>query len=86
MALADALNLLCQVIIPVTGLTAMYLVASDSPRRRMWAGIVGLSGEPFWITTAALAEQWGIVVLAFVYTVSWWRVYRNNALLARGIE
>jgi hypothetical protein len=49
-------------------------MASQEPRVRMWAAIIGLAGEPFWLLTAYLNEQWGIVALAFVYGLNWLRI------------
>lgn len=74
----ETISFICQIMIPFTGLTAVYLIASQEPRTRMWAGIFGLAGEPFWLTSAWLANQWGIMILAFFYAYSYWRVFDIN--------
>lgn len=72
------LDAFAQTVITCTGCTSLYLLASQSPRVRMWGAIVGLIGEPFWLTTAWINEQAGIVLLAFVYGVNWTRIAFYN--------
>lgn len=72
------IDAIAQGIITCTGCLSLYLMASQSPRTRMWAAIVGLAGEPFWLTTAYINEQWGIVALAFVYAINWIRIAVKN--------
>ncbi len=33
-----------------------------------WGYIIGLCSEPFWLLTALIHKQWGIVILAFIYS------------------
>ncbi|WP_428414402.1 hypothetical protein [Methylibium sp.] len=61
------------------GLTAMWLAMGRDPRGRRWAPIVGLCGQPFWIWFAYTVEAWGLMLLAFAYTV----VYIRGAWLQR---
>lgn len=72
------LDAAAQTIITCTGCASLYLMASQQPRTRAWAGIIGLAGEPFWMLTAYLNGQWGIVALAVVYGVNWIRIVRSN--------
>lgn len=72
------LDIFCQVVITICGFTSLYLLASQDPKIRMYAGIVGLIGEPFWLTTTLINGQYGIVVLCFVYGVNWIRVVYSN--------
>ncbi len=74
------LDTFAQIVITCTGCTSLYLLASQSPRVRMWGAIVGLIGEPFWLTTAYLNGQAGIVALAFVYGINWTRIAYCNWL------
>jgi hypothetical protein len=67
-----------QAIITCTGFLSLYLLASQDAKVRMYAGLVGLFGEPFWFTTAYINEQWGIMLLVFVYGVNWVRVVYSN--------
>lgn len=78
MSIIDFFDYFSQVVITFTGFAAMYLLASQDPKTRMYAGIVGLAGEPFWLATALINEQWGIVALVFVYGVNWGRVVWSN--------
>lgn len=68
-----------QVAIAVLGFSAIWLSQSDSQRSRNVAPFFGLAGQPFWMYTTFVAEQWGIFLLTFFYTVAWargaWRVY-----------
>ena len=84
MTLIDFFDYFSQAVITFTGFTAMYLLASQDPKTRMYAGIIGLCGEPFWLATALINGQWGIVALVFVYGVNWVRVvYSNYAEIER---
>lgn len=74
----DIIDYLCQGVIICTGFTSLYLFASQDAKTRMWAGVIGLIGEPFWLTTAFINGQWGVVLLAMVYGVNWVRVIYSN--------
>ena len=68
-----------QVAIAVTGVLAIWMSQSPSERARFAAPFFGLLGQPFWMYTTFVAEQWGIFILTFFYTLAWargaWRVY-----------
>ena len=74
----QVIDIVANIGILSTGLVAVYLTASQKPRVRMIAGWFGLAGEPFWFTTALINEQWGVLILAFVYAGMWWRVIQTN--------
>jgi hypothetical protein len=67
-----------QLIIAVTGCTSIWLVNDPRHAWRKWACIFGMFGQPFWFYSAWNAQQWGILALTLVYTVSWVRGFRNN--------
>ena len=69
---------ICQLAIPFTGVIAVYLMASQEAKTRMIGGIFGLLGEPFWFMTAYNHEQWGVIVLVFVYAYSYYRIVDKN--------
>ncbi len=69
-----------QIAIACTGVIAIWLTQDTNPKRRKWACIFGLCGQPFWFWSAWHAEQWGIFALCFLYTWSWLRGVRNNWL------
>ena len=56
-----------QVFIALFGLTSLWL-ALDPPREdlRRFAPIVGLCGQPFWLTETY--GKWGMFVLCLAYT------------------
>lgn len=62
---------LAQVGIACTGVTAIFLTQSKSRELQRFACIFGLAGQPFWIWSALLAEQWGILTLTALYTFAW---------------
>ena len=86
MSVIDLFDYFSQLVITVTGCSAMYLLASQDPRTRMYAGIIGFAGEPFWLATALINEQWGIVALVFVYGVNWARVAYSNYVVLEKIK
>lgn len=44
----------------------------------MFAGVIGLIGEPFWFATAFINAQYGILILVLVYGINWARVVYTN--------
>jgi hypothetical protein len=54
-------------------------------RRRRWAPLFGLAGQPFWIYATATSGQLGMLIVSCAYTVIWivgaWRqwVWRVQA-------
>lgn len=65
--------MLDQVVIGVCGIGSVWLSQSPSFSSRRWAPILGLAAQPFWLHTSLQAEQWGIVMLSFVYAAGWLR-------------
>ena len=64
-------NTIAQVGIAVTGLTAIFLTQSRSANARRCACLFGIAGQPFWIWSAWVASQWGILFLCLFYTAAW---------------
>lgn len=60
-----------QLAIALTGVTAIVLAQSSDKRRRKFASLSGLAGQPFWFYSAWQADQWGIFGLCVLYTVAW---------------
>ena len=60
-----------QIMIGVTGTLAVYFSQTSNVKLKRWACILGLIGQPFWFYTTYTAEQWGIFILAFIYTAGW---------------
>jgi nicotinamide riboside transporter PnuC len=81
----EILDYTSQAIITFTGFTSLYLMASQDPRMRYYAGLVGLFGEPFWFFTAWVNAQYGVMMLVLVYGVNWARLaYFNWKEIPRG--
>jgi len=82
MTLIDIIDCFSQGIIICTGTISLYFMASQNPKTRMYAALIGLSGEPLWLTTAIINQQYGIMVLCFVYGINWARcAYLNWKVL-----
>ena len=74
----EILDYVSQAIITCTGFLSLYLMASQDPRTRFYAGCVGMFREPFWFFTAWVNGQYGIMLLVFVYGVNWGRLMYSN--------
>lgn len=61
------LDLISQIMITVTGVTAIFLVA----RKNKWGFVIGLVSAPFWFITSYLNDQWGVFLLNIAYTMNW---------------
>ena len=67
-----------QLVILISGVTAIALTQARSPKKRKYASIVGLAGQPAWLYITYSGEQYGMFLLCCVYTVVWaWGVYMN---------
>jgi len=67
-----------QIVIALTGATAIWLSQQHREYWKKYASILGLIGQPFWFYATYKAEQWGIFGLTFFYTYSWSVGFRNN--------
>lgn len=61
------IDLICQIVIFTFGSITIFLLAQKNKWQR-WGHITGLVQEPFWFISAIRAEQWGVLVLCFIYT------------------
>lgn len=71
-----------QYFIALFGLSAVYMsMVSRSQTARLWAPVVGLCGQPFWLYATGSAEQWGMFGLCAAYTAIYakgaWQTYRT---------
>ena len=62
------MELICQIIILFFGTLTIFLLAQKNKWQR-WGYITGLIQEPFWVITSTVNKQWGIFVLAIVYSL-----------------
>ena len=58
--------MLIQGIIFLTGCVALGMLSQNKPWMR-WGYIIGLIGQPFWLYTTIVSQQYGITAMAFVY-------------------
>ena len=63
-------DLIAQAGIMIFGCSAVWFVGRREAWRR-WGYILGLCSQPFWIWTAIIHQQWGILLLSFWYAYSW---------------
>lgn len=67
-----------QLIIGTCGIATVYLTQDLRESRRRLACLFGLIAQPFWFYASVTAEQWGIVLLTFFYTLGWVRGVYNH--------
>ena len=70
-------DVVLQVIIASTGGGAIWLVNQDKPWSK-WGSVVGTIGQPFWLYTSYINEQWGIFLLSLFYLYCWCQGIYNN--------
>lgn len=72
-----------QLALAFFGLTALYMATGHNLRARRWAPLVGLCGQPFWITFSIQAEAWGLLALSLAYSAVYvrgaWLQWRSHA-------
>lgn len=62
--------MIAQIAIMVFGSAAIWLVGRKEEWKK-WGYILGILGQPFWIYTSYMNEQWGILLMTLFYTYSW---------------
>lgn len=62
---------LIQILIFITGAISVLFVNVKNKKLNKWAPVIGISGQPFWFYDTWQNEQWGIFILAIVYTIAW---------------
>ena len=67
-----------QFAIAIFGVTAVFLSQSSVEKRRRYACIFGLIGQPFWFYAAWSSQQWGIFALCVLYTWAWGKGFWSN--------
>jgi len=67
-----------QLFLAMFGLTSVAFAMSNGPRRRAWAPIIGLLGQPFWAAFAYESGGWGLGLLVAAYTVVYVRAICAN--------
>lgn len=67
-----------QFLMALFGLTSMYFALSHGPRRRAWAPMIGLYGQPFWAYFAYDTGAPGLGLLVAAYAVVYIRAICAN--------
>lgn len=62
-----------QIAFALPAALAIWLSQSRCAALRRWACLFGLGGMPYWIYTALLAGQWGMLALACAFALGWLR-------------
>ncbi len=69
--------MLTQVPLTILSLLAIFCVTSRSQAVQKWGPVFGLCSQPFWLWATYSAQQWGMLLLSFVYVGMWVRGIRN---------
>jgi len=78
MSSIEMFDYISQAILTCCGIGSLYFMASKDAHKRLLAGCIGLFGEPFWFATAYINDQYGVMLLVFVYGAGWLRVVWTN--------
>lgn len=71
-------EIIAQSCIALFGVTAVLLSQIEARSVRRWVSIFGLIGQPFWFYAAWHSEQWGILALCVLYSLSWGRGFYTS--------
>lgn len=62
-----------QIMIVITGVTAVWLTQHEVSDIRRWAPVIGLVSQPFWFAVTITAGQYGMFLISLVYTYVWFK-------------
>jgi len=79
----EIIDIIAQIVIIFTGIGSIYYMSSPDAKKRLKGAKIGLFGEPFWLTTALIHDQLGVIVLVLVYGINWARAYYINYKLVK---
>ena len=74
------MDYIAQGVIAVLGVSAIWFSQDSLVSRQRIAPILGLLAQPAWFYTAIINEQYGLFVLSFLYSYSWWRGFKRHWL------
>jgi len=66
------------------GLSAIFMAMGNNLTARKWAPIVGLCGQPFWLTFAYQTHASGVMLLSLAYIVVYLIGVRNQWMSNHG--
>lgn len=67
-----------QLVIPITGASAIALSQSSKDKTRRWACILGLIGQPFWFYSTWTSGNYGIFLACFLYLLAWLKGFHQH--------
>lgn len=67
-----------QFALAIFGLSAIFMAMGHNITARKWAPIVGLCGQPFWLTFAYQTHAVGVAILSIAYTIVYLIGARNQ--------
>lgn len=70
-------EIISQILIMVTGITAAWLSQDHRYNHRKYACLFALVGQPFWWYSTFIAHQWGIFAMSIFYTFAWLKGANN---------
>jgi len=73
-----------QCVIVVSGVRAIWLTHDERPVCVRWAPVIGLCGQPMWLTASYTAGQPGMFLVSLAFTVAWMRGVRKHWFKRRG--
>jgi len=85
-SITPLLDLIAQVVIIFTGIFSVYFMSSPDAKKRRNGAAIGLIGEPFWLTTAIMNGQPGVIVLVVIYGINWTRAFYVNYKIVKEEE
>lgn len=65
------MDLIAQIFIMVLGTCAIWLANSKTKKARFYGALCGLISQPAWFYTSFVNGQWGVFIIAFIYTAAW---------------
>ena len=67
MNILETLDTVSQIMIPIMGVSALFLVA----KKNKWGFVIGFASQPFWFFTSWHNDQLGVLLLTIIYFFSW---------------
>ena len=69
--------MIMQTLLAVTSLLAIWFSQQSNGKLHKFAPVLGLVSQPFWFYETYVANQWGMFILCFGYTIVWFIGFRR---------
>ena len=70
------MDVITQIFVLFFGVGAVFLVGLKTDKKR-WGYILGICGQPFWFYQFITHEQYWLIGIGILYTISWINGIRN---------